>query len=183
MILAELKPLVPYLKRYKRDYAWGALVTVLSNAVWIFFPLIIRAAINDLSSGVTRRKLLYYGCGLVALAIVKGFFLFWTRWILIGISRDIEFNLRNDLFAQLEKQPAAYFQRNRTGDIMARMTNDLNAVRHATRAGDHVQREHHPLYHRRAVFPASHLAHAHARCACPSAACQHPGAGAWSPHP
>ncbi|RRA49861.1 ABC transporter ATP-binding protein [Acidipila sp. EB88] len=128
-MLPELKPLWPYLKRYKRAYAWGALVTVLSNAIWIFFPLIIRTAVNDLSHGVTRRKLLGYGLSLVALAVAKGFFLFWTRWILIGISRDIEFNLRNDLFAQLEKQPAGYFQRNRTGDIMARMTNDLNAVR------------------------------------------------------
>ncbi len=102
---------------------------MLSNAVWIFLPLVIGTAVTDLSHGVTRGKLLYYGCLLVALALVKGFFLFWTRWIIIGISRDIEFNLRNDLFATLEKQPAAYFHRNRTGDIMARMTNDLNAVR------------------------------------------------------
>ncbi len=128
-MLAELKPLVPYLKRYRREYAWGALVTVLSNAVWIFFPLLIRTAIDDLSHGITRGKLFEYAGGLVVLALAKGFFLFWTRWILIGISRDIEFNLRNDLFATLEQQPAAYFQRNRTGDIMARMTNDLNAVR------------------------------------------------------
>jgi ATP-binding cassette subfamily B multidrug efflux pump len=86
-------------------------------------------AVNDLSTGVTRAKLFYYASMLVGLALVKGFFLFWTRWILIGISRDIELDLRNDLFRILEKQPAAYFQRNRTGDIMARMTNDLNAVR------------------------------------------------------
>ena len=127
--LGELKPLVPYLLRYRRDYAWGALVTVLSNAVWIFFPLVIRPAINDLKGGITRGKLLHYALLLVALAVAKGVLLFWTRWILIGISRDIEFNMRNDLFATLEKQPAGYFQRNRTGDIMARMTNDLNAVR------------------------------------------------------
>ncbi len=128
-MLRELKPLVPYMRRYRREYLWGALVTVLSNAVWIFFPLVIRTAVNDLSTGVTRAKLLRYALLLVGLAALKGFFLFWTRWILIGISRDIEFNLRNDLFATLEKQSAAYFQRNRTGDIMARMTNDLNAVR------------------------------------------------------
>ena len=59
----------------------------------------------------------------------KGVFLFLTRWIIIGISREIEFDLRNDLFRHLEQQPAAYFQQHRTGDIMARMTNDLNAVR------------------------------------------------------
>ncbi len=128
-MFAELSPLKPYMRRYRREYGWGALVTVLSNAVWIFFPLVIREAVNDLSHGVTRTKLLRYALELVGLALVKGFFLFWNRWIVIGISRDIEFNLRNDLFAILEKQPAAYFQRNRTGDIMARMTNDLNAVR------------------------------------------------------
>ncbi len=128
-MLPELKPLVPYLRRYRRAYAWGALVTVLSNAVWIFFPLVIRAAVNDLSAAVTHGKLIRYAALLVGLALVKGFLLFWTRWILIGISRDIEFDLRNDLFSTLEKQPAGYFQRNRTGDIMARMTNDLNAVR------------------------------------------------------
>ena len=125
----EFKPLVPYLARYRRAYVWGALVTVLSNAVWIFFPLVIGHALNDLSHGVTRDKMLRYASMLIAIVLCKGFFLFWTRWILIGISRDIEFNLRNDLFTTLEKQPAAYFQRNRTGDIMARMTNDLNAVR------------------------------------------------------
>jgi ATP-binding cassette subfamily B multidrug efflux pump len=85
-MLAELKPLVPYLRRYIPAYRWGALVTVLSNAVWIFFPLVIRTAVNDLSTGVTRGKLFYYGSLLVGLAVVKGFFLFWTRWILIGIS-------------------------------------------------------------------------------------------------
>jgi ATP-binding cassette subfamily B protein len=62
-------------------------------------------------------------------SLAKGVFLFLTRWIIIGISRDIEFDLRNDLFRQLEKQSAGYYAEHRTGDIMARMTNDLNAVR------------------------------------------------------
>jgi ATP-binding cassette subfamily B multidrug efflux pump len=65
----------------------------------------------------------------VLISAAKGVFLFLTRWIIIGISREIEFDLRNDLFRHLERQPAAYFQQHRTGDIMARMTNDLNAVR------------------------------------------------------
>ncbi|HEY9126438.1 MAG TPA: ABC transporter ATP-binding protein, partial [Acidobacteriaceae bacterium] len=60
---------------------------------------------------------------------IKGIFLYAQRWILIGISRDIEFDLRNDLFAKLESQDSGFYQRYRTGDIMARMTNDLNAVR------------------------------------------------------
>ncbi len=102
---------------------------VLSNLIWIFFPQIIRIAIDDLNQGVTERKIWLYAGLLVAVSLAKGVFLYLTRWIIIGLSRDIEFDLRNDLFLQLEKQPAAWYQQHRTGDIMARMTNDLNAVR------------------------------------------------------
>uniref|UniRef100_A0A7V5CUH3 Multidrug resistance-like ATP-binding protein MdlA n=1 Tax=Acidobacterium capsulatum TaxID=33075 RepID=A0A7V5CUH3_9BACT len=125
----KLKPLVPYLKRYRRQFFWGGVSVVCSNAIWIFFPQVIRAAVDDLNSGVTRQKILFYAGLLVAVAAAKGVFLFLTRWIMIGISREIEFDLRNDMFRQLERQPASYFHQNRTGDIMARMTNDLNAVR------------------------------------------------------
>ncbi len=128
-LFEEFKPLVPYLRRYRRTFVWGGVATVCSNAVWIFFPQVIRLAIDDLNHGVTNHKILLYAGTLVGISVAKGVFLFLTRWIIIGISRDIEFNLRNDLFATLEKQPAAYYQQHRTGDIMARMTNDLNAVR------------------------------------------------------
>ena len=63
------------------------------------------------------------------MAAIKGIFQFLTRWIVIGISREIEFDLRNDLFRHLESLSYSYYQRTRTGDIMARATNDLNAVR------------------------------------------------------
>ncbi len=125
----RLKPLLPYMRRYRRAYVWGGIAAVLSSAVWVFFPRVIGIAIDDLNHGVTRQKILLYAGLLVAISVAKGIFLFFTRWILIGISRDIEFDLRNDLFLQLEKQPAEYYQQRRTGDIMARMTNDLNAVR------------------------------------------------------
>jgi ATP-binding cassette subfamily B multidrug efflux pump len=125
----RLKPLIPYMRRYSRGYVWGGIAVVLSNAVWILFPKVIGAAIDDLNHGVTREKILHFAAILIAIALLKGVFLFFTRWILIGISREIEFDLRNDLFLQLEKQPAEYYQHRRTGDIMARMTNDLNAVR------------------------------------------------------
>jgi ATP-binding cassette subfamily B multidrug efflux pump len=128
-MLATLRPLLPYLRRYRRDFVWGGLAVVLSNAIWIFFPQVIRIAIDDLNQGVTRRKIFLYAGLLVGISAAKGVFLFLTRWIIIGISREIEFDLRNDLFRHLERQPAAYFQQHRTGDIMARMTNDLNAVR------------------------------------------------------
>ena len=125
----RLRPLFPYLKRYRKSLFWGGLATICSNAVWVFFPQIIRFAVNDLSRAVTREKILYYAGLLILVACVKGVFLYLMRWIIIGISREVEFDLRNDLFLNLERQPPSYFQQNRTGDIMARMTNDLNAVR------------------------------------------------------
>jgi ATP-binding cassette, subfamily B, multidrug efflux pump len=128
-MLATLRPLFPYLRRYSRDFVWGGLSVVVSNAIWILFPQVIRIAIDDLNQGVTRQKIFLYAGLLVLISASKGVFLFLTRWIIIGISREIEFDLRNDLFRHLERQPAAYFQEHRTGDIMARMTNDLNAVR------------------------------------------------------
>jgi ATP-binding cassette subfamily B protein len=128
-MLKQLQPLFPYMRRYRRSFFWGGVSVVLSNAIWIFFPQVIRVAIDDMNYGVTQKKIWLYASLLVAVSLAKGIFLFLTRWIIIGISREIEFDLRNDLFLQLERQPAAYYQQHRTGDIMARMTNDLNAVR------------------------------------------------------
>jgi ATP-binding cassette subfamily B multidrug efflux pump len=129
MLPKSLRPLVPYLKRYRASLFWGGLCVLFNNGVWILFPQVLRRAINDLHSGVTRQKLLTYALLIVGIALIKGTFQFLTRWVLIGISRDIEFDLRNDLFQHLEKLSYSYYQRNRTGDIMARATNDLNAVR------------------------------------------------------
>jgi ATP-binding cassette, subfamily B, multidrug efflux pump len=128
-MMRDLKPLVPYLKRYRRGFFWGGVSVVLSNAIWILLPQVLRAAIDGLNHGVTQQKVLRYAGLVVLVAAAKGVFLFLTRWIIIGISREIEFDLRNDLFRKLEKQSASYYAEHRTGDIMARMTNDLNAVR------------------------------------------------------
>jgi ATP-binding cassette subfamily B protein len=101
----------------------------INNGIWILFPLIIRRAVDDMHNGVTRHKLLTYAFELLAVAVLKGLFTFLLRWIVIGVSREIEFDLRNDLFQHLETLSNSFFQRTRTGDIMARATNDLNAVR------------------------------------------------------
>jgi ATP-binding cassette subfamily B multidrug efflux pump len=129
MFPERLRPLVPYLKRHRLGLLLGALCVLLNNGVWVLFPQVIRRAINDLNSGVTRHKLLIYSLLIIGIALFKGVFQFLTRYVVIGISRDIEFDLRNDLFAHLEQLSYSYYQRNRTGDIMARATNDLNAVR------------------------------------------------------
>jgi ATP-binding cassette subfamily B protein len=129
MLPKSLLPLLPYLKRYRWSYALGTLCVFLTNGIWILFPLVLGRAADDLHEGVTRHKLLVYAGVLLAIATTKGIFQFLTRWIVIGISRDVEFDLRNDLFAHLEVLSYSYYQRHRTGDIMARATNDLNAVR------------------------------------------------------
>src|SRR5208282_6020613 len=129
MLLKSLRPLLPYLKRYRWGYLAGTLCVFLTQGIWILFPLVIGRAADDLHEGVTRHKLLIYAGLLLAIAITKGIFQFLTRWIVIGVSRDVEFDLRNDLFQRLESLSYSYYQRHRTGDIMARATNDLNAVR------------------------------------------------------
>jgi ATP-binding cassette, subfamily B, multidrug efflux pump len=129
MMPKNLRPLLPYLKRYRRGLTWGALCVLFTNAIAVQFPQILRHVFNDLNSGITRRTLFLYALAVVGVFLAKGVFQFLTRWVLIGISRDIEFDLRNDLFAHLERLSYSYYQRNRTGDIMARATNDLNAVR------------------------------------------------------
>src|SRR6266852_6007448 len=129
MLPKSLRPLFPYLKKYRRSFIVGTICVFFNNGVWILFPLVLRRAIDDLRIGVTREKLLTYSLLLMAIATTKGIFQFLTRWIVIGVSRDIEFDLRNDLFTRLESLSYSYYQRTRTGDIMARATNDLNAVR------------------------------------------------------
>ncbi|MGB9234509.1 MAG: ABC transporter transmembrane domain-containing protein, partial [Terriglobales bacterium] len=129
MFPQRLRPLIPYLKRHRRGLFLGGLCVLFNNGIWILFPQVIRRAINDLNTGVSRQKLLTYSFLVIAIALSKGVFQFLTRYVVIGISRDIEFDLRNDLFAHLERLSYSYYQRNRTGDIMARATNDLNAVR------------------------------------------------------
>src|SRR6516164_5897515 len=128
-MLRNLRPLFPYLKKYRVTLFWGALTVFFNNGIWVLFPQVIRRAVDDLNHGATRQKFLVYALLLLAVAGIKGIFQFLTRWLMIGVSREIEFDLRNDLFAHLESLPFSHYQKNRTGDIMARATNDLNAVR------------------------------------------------------
>src|ERR1700693_5124683 len=129
MLPRSLRPLFPYMLRYRRSYAVGALCVFLLNGIWVLLPQVIGRAVDGLKLGVTREKLLIYALLILAVAFSKGIFQYLTRWVVIGVSREIEFDLRNDLFAHLERLSYSYYQRTRTGDIMARATNDLNAVR------------------------------------------------------
>lgn len=128
-MVRDLRPLFRYMRRYRWGYIWGTLACACTNAIWVQFPRVLQHAINDLKAGSTYRHILWLAGLLVLISLGKGVFLYTQRWVLIGISRDIEFDLRNDLFAHLERQDTGFFHRYRTGDIMARLTNDLNAVR------------------------------------------------------
>jgi ATP-binding cassette subfamily B protein len=102
---------------------------LIGNAVGITAPIVVRHAVNDLIQEVTQAKLLQYSGLVVVIALVQGVFLYLQRWILVGMSRDIEYELRDDLFAHWLKLDMQFYQNYRTGDLMARATNDLNAVR------------------------------------------------------
>ena len=128
-MLERLKPLAPYLRRYWRSLAWGGVALILYNTIKVLVPIVIGRAVDDLKRGIDARKILYHALSLLVVAAVSAIFLYITRQVIIGASREIEFDMRNDMFANLERQSAAYYQQHRTGDIMARTTNDLNAVR------------------------------------------------------
>ena len=126
----NLKPLWPYLNKYRVTLFWGAITVLFNNGLWVLSPQVVRRAVDDLNRhGITQHKILVYSLLLVALALGKGVFQFLTRWLVIGVSREIEYDLRNDMFRHLESLSYSHYQKNRTGDIMARATNDLNAVR------------------------------------------------------
>ena len=121
--------LLPYLFRYRRQFSLGLTCVVVTTSVQLLSPWVLKHAIDDLTAGVTRQKLALYAALLLGIACVGGLFRFLMRRILIGASRDMEYDIRNDFFARLQQMPVGYYQARRTGDLMSRATNDLNAVR------------------------------------------------------
>jgi ATP-binding cassette subfamily B multidrug efflux pump len=119
----------PYLRRYRRGLVLGFGALILKDIAAAGMPLIIRQGIDAVTQGSALGAIAAVAGAMVVLAIVKGFFQYWMRVILVGISRDVEYDLRNDIFAKLTALAPDFYGRQRTGDIMARATNDLNQVR------------------------------------------------------
>ena len=119
----------PYLRRNRRRYTLGFGALAMKDLLGAALPLVIRAAIDGLTARAALETLFLWAALLVGLSAIKGLFQYWMRVILIGISRDIEFDLRNDLFARLMTLDGSFYRRTRTGDVLARATNDMNAVR------------------------------------------------------
>src|SRR5262245_57230529 len=123
------RKLLPYVLRYRRQFTLGLGCVLLTTTIQLLAPWILKYAIDDLTSGVTRRKLLAYGGLMVGVASVGAVFRFQMRRILIGASRATEYDGPNAFVARLQQMPLGYYQARRTGDLMSRATNDLNAVR------------------------------------------------------
>ncbi|MGH8114639.1 MAG: ABC transporter ATP-binding protein [Rhodanobacteraceae bacterium] len=130
-----LRAIWPYIRRYRGRMTAGLIILLLNTAAFVLIPFEIELAINDLGRGINAAKLLQYCLLLVVTVIVRGVLNYYQRLIMITISRLIEFDLRNDLLAKLETLSLGFFQKFRTGDLMARAVNDLTAVRNMVGPG------------------------------------------------
>ena len=130
-VLKALRRLGPYYRPYLAKVALGLLLVVVSSALGSVLPWLLRAAIDDLRAGSSAGTIRAIAGAMVVLALAGGAARYWMRELMNGISRWIEYDLRNDLFTHLTRLDAPFFAGIRTGDLMARLTNDLSAVRMA----------------------------------------------------
>ncbi len=124
-----LARLIPYLKKYRSKVALGFLMVLCTVIASTFSPLVLKYVVDDLTKGIAAKKLPVYAAMILVISVLEGFFRFWMRRILIGVSRYIEYDLRNDFLAHVQNMSLSFLQTRSTGDIMSRATNDLNAVR------------------------------------------------------
>ncbi|MHB1050069.1 MAG: ABC transporter ATP-binding protein [Bacteroidota bacterium] len=138
--MKSLLRLLPYLTKYKTTLAWGLVTVIVTNIFTVATPWYIGMAIDELQRGLARQSLrhsdlfLYSGL-IVGFSAVAGVMLFLTRQTIIVVSRKIEYDLRNDFLAHIQKLPYSYFQNTPTGDLMALATNDISAVRNVLGPG------------------------------------------------
>jgi ATP-binding cassette subfamily B multidrug efflux pump len=128
---SALRRLVPYYRPYPRLLVGGLALVVVSSAIGAVVPWLLRAGIDDLRAGIPATRIWTIAAAIVGIALAGGALRYWMREMLNGLSRYIEYDLRQALFVHLTSLEGAYFGRMRTGDLMARLTNDLSAVRMA----------------------------------------------------
>jgi len=129
MVLPHLRRLLPYLRRHRAALLLGLASLLLTTAAAVANPWVLRHAIDDLTLEVTSRKLWLYAGVLVGLVAFEGVFRFLMRRILIGASRKMEYELRNEVFEHLTLLAPRYYQEHRIGEVMSRASNDMAAVR------------------------------------------------------
>jgi ATP-binding cassette subfamily B protein len=125
----RLSYLWPYLRPHRRKLILGILAIVAGVGLGLVSPLLVGKAIDAVRRRVSGGELMGYGGLIVGFSLCQGVFTYLQRMILVAMSRDVEYDLRNVYFAALEKQSPAFFQQYPTGDLMARATNDMQAVR------------------------------------------------------
>lgn len=118
-----------YVRPYKAPLACGVVCIFIANLGQMLGPIVLRDGIDDLTTGVTQAKLLYYGGAFIGINLVAGFFIFLQRRVIPTVARSFEYDLSNDFYAHLQKLPLEFYQTSRTGDLMSRATSDMSAVR------------------------------------------------------
>jgi ATP-binding cassette subfamily B multidrug efflux pump len=125
----DLRKFARYFRPYKKSLVLGVLCILASVVVGLLVPLYVGLAVDDLRAEPTWQKITRYAALILGASLVSGLFLYWQRRILIGMSRHVEYDLRQEFYAHLQRQPLSFYNEHRTGDLMARATNDLAAVR------------------------------------------------------
>src|SRR3989441_794338 len=125
----DLRKFARYFLPYKVSLITGILCILAGVIFNLTIPLIVGHAVDANWTQISWSKLTISALKVLGASFVSGAFLFLQRRILIGMSRNIEYDLRQDFYAHLVDQPLSFFQEHRTGDLMARATNDLAAVR------------------------------------------------------
>ena len=127
--MEQLRKFFKYVTPYKWPIFAGIFYILVSMAFGLFVPYYVGVAIDDLGREITLHKVIMYPLIILGINFMSGVFLFLQRRTLINTSRHIEFDMRRDFYASLVDQPLEYFHQNRVGDLMARATNDLAAIR------------------------------------------------------
>ena len=127
-ILKPLYRLKKYLRQHTREIMIGLALIIVSNVLYAILPKILQLAIDSINKGMNMRTLAFYAATLIIVTVVYAILRFFMRKTVIGISRKVEYRLRNDYFRHLQSLSLRFFVKNRTGDLMARATNDINAV-------------------------------------------------------
>jgi ATP-binding cassette, subfamily B, multidrug efflux pump len=127
--MKNLLTLKKYFIKYKTKLYWGMLFILISNAMTVYLPILLKDSINELQKNTTSQILLRYGLLIVSTSIIAGIFRYLIRQTIIVVSREIEYDIRGNFWEHIQKLPLRYFQNNSTGNIMSHATNDINAVR------------------------------------------------------
>ncbi len=127
--MENLFTLKKYFIRYRGKILSGLLFIFISNLASVYVPILIKDAINELSNGINEKVLINYALLIVGATVFSGIFRYLIRQTIIVVSRLIEYDLRQDFWAHIQRLPLRFFQNNSTGNIMAHATNDISAVR------------------------------------------------------